>query len=648
MPHEKLKTENYSSLGGINNKTSQYNNGPSEFLNLKNLDFQTPYDLTQRWGSTAYVGQTIAGGKITGLFEYTQVQGGSYIVATGSTFGYYVTGDSLTIMARGYTTGYSQLTGSTVFSASFFVNGASLNYDFQVMNNTLYATDGYDFWKWNGQSNFFFGMASPQEFATGYTSGGSGVANGFSGTFQYAYGFVNYNGTRGPAHLARISGFGEIAVAGATFIDVLFGNGPKIPFGYGITSVAIYSKGPLSLTGAGGSVDPIEQDAYTFSGYEFRGLMSLGATFFRDIPGITSADGSFYNQILDYTRYDYGFLPPSGMSLAQMGKIPTFMENFSELLWIGGLSQIPSTVYYSDDSEPEVFPIDNFIEVRTDDGSAVSALKTYNSCLYIFKETSFHEVRGDDKENFAVRMISREYGCVGNRAVCEYQNQMLFLDRKGIIQFNGANINLISSKVDPIFKRMNLSAARDNSCMTYDKLRNQIICDIPVDGSIQANLSIVWDILADAWTTYDYPSYKPAVTTIARGRMDNFYTLIGSYSGLIANFGPSFLTDNGVGYTLMIDSRFHHDLGQSITKQFRRLFLNFDPVGATIPIQVDFHKDYGSSTVLGLTTFESPFQSRLEFGIPAKSLAFTLYRFSLTEKFVFHGYTLAYRFQRNV
>src|SRR5574343_1781653 len=108
MPHERFKSESYQLLGGINTKVSSYQTGPFEFLDLTNLDFQTPAALSQRWGSTMYVGQTF-GAKITSLFEYAKITGESYVMIghTGALW-------------FGATTGQSQ-------GVSFANQGATIN-----------------------------------------------------------------------------------------------------------------------------------------------------------------------------------------------------------------------------------------------------------------------------------------------------------------------------------------------------------------------------------------------------------------------------------------------------------------------------------------------------------------------------------------
>jgi len=304
-----------------------------------------------------------------------------------------------------------------------------------------------------------------------------------------------------------------------------------------------------------------------------------------------------------------------------------------------------STVWFSEFNEPEHLEADFNFDVKTTDGQPITALKAYNGALLVFKLSSFHILSGDDPSNFQLTQISDQYGCLGNRSVTTYENMLVFLDRKGVIEYNGANINILSSKVDPIFARMNIQAARDNSSIVYDKQRNQILIDIPVDGSTKANLTLVYDIISKIWTTYS--GYNPAISTIVQGELGNKTTFFGGYSGLVSYFGQSFLTDNGVGYTCIAKTGFLADMGHSVSKLFRRLFLDTIPVGSSSAVDINFYQDYGSSIIINRTMYQNPFQSRIEYGISGKAMAIEFIMGS-TYALTLHGFTIEYRFLRNL
>ena len=84
---------------------------------------------------------------------------------------------------------------------------------------------------------------------------------------------------------------------------------------------------------------------------------------------------------------------------------------------------------------------------------------------------------------------------MSNRAIAEYDNNLVFLDEKGVVMYNGANWQIISQPVESTFRRMNLSAALEKAVAIHYNLWNQIWFGIPVDGSTVNNLTVVYDYL---------------------------------------------------------------------------------------------------------------------------------------------------------
>jgi len=108
-------------------------------------------------------------------------------------------------------------------------------------------------------------------------------------------------------------------------------------------------------------------------------------------------------------------------------------------------------------------------------------------------------------------------------------------------------------------------------------------------------------------------------------------------------------------------TRYMHDLGQSIQKQFRRVYLNADPVygvtssagvtstyNVTFPMPMNFYQDYGPSIVLSISFALGAFQDRNDFGISAKALAFEIFALPNSSPLKIHGFTIEQRMQRNV
>lgn len=651
MPYEKLKSNNYHNLGGINSKVSPYATGPEEFLQISNMDFQTPGSLNKRQGSTQFL-TTGVSGRITGINEFEALNGSSYITFGANTRLYYVAASAATVIATG------------------LQDNALL--DFETFVDRLFFCNGNNFMKWKaGATSYLFSIAHPTMSFINTTNLGASNPYWANLTLSMSWGYVNNRGfhgqiTAGASNASNVTTFkttitGNLAngyqsigfaYSGATFqppiaLDATYGLG----FTTAWTLGSFGGVGSPPLPGSATGVTGLAGIAYyTDSGPGTQRFLRgyLGITLVSGVTAFSPADGSDFGNSNLFSIYSNDFssnIPEPTYKWFTL--MPRWLEIYNNQLFMAGFSNTPSVIWFSDIGEPEgVDPTFNF-EVRTNDGDRISGLKSYLSQLFMFKEKSFHALSGDDPSNFSVRQISDQYGSLSGRAIIAYENELLFLDKKGVAKYNGANIEIISNKVEPVFKSMNIDAAKDNAVMIHNRLNNQIWLGIPTNGATLNNTTVVFDYLVNAWTVFE--GFNPSSLAVAKGPFTQPTAFYGSYaSGSIFNFGPSFFGDNGAGITCRFQTRFVQDLGESVEAQFRRLYLNFDVTGASTNVAVNFMQDYGSSFVYSTTMPLNAFQSRIDFGIPARALSFEMANFSAVDPVKLHGFVIAHRFQRSV
>jgi hypothetical protein len=202
--------------------------------------------------------------------------------------------------------------------------------------------------------------------------------------------------------------------------------------------------------------------------------------------------------------------------------------------------------------------------------------------------------------------------------------------------------------MEPVFQTMNLAAAKDNATAVHFRRYNEIWFGIPCNGSTLNNCTVVYDYLANAWTKYE--GFLPSTLTIAKREFDQSTVFFGGYSGNIFAFGASIPNDAGAAITCVIRTPFSATGGQTSEQQFRRLYLDVSqiPGGSSQAISVNLFKDYdGASAVISRTMYQAPFQSRIDFGIPAKSLAEDIFHVSASLSITVFGYAVESRYQRS-
>ncbi len=607
-----------------------------------------------------YIGSTLTT-KITGIYEYNVNSinnngGSSNVIFTGQSTIYQAFGFGNQVLFNSF--GFTSFVGGTSVALDIYATftatgytyflGGTFWYDFETYSNVLWGGNGNNFWKYDGNFKFFSLPASRPFIDTGglgmtLFSGSSGVATGMTGIYFYNTGYINNNG-----YFGALGALNNVIQATGTTQIVINWNLPPVTtygfdVGYGITALAIYRAGPYPTP-----APQINQLTYTQIG-----VLALNGQTFVDTNLAASATLAPTSIGVSPEIYGGTLIATSPKNNGRVDYLgnnavvfrPKYIELYNNQMFFSGFSANPSVVWFSDIGQPESIQPEFNFDVRTNDGDEVRGMKSYLSSLLIFKTNSFHRLSGQDPANFALSEMSNQYGCVSNRAACVAKNTCYFLDRKGIIAFNGANVDIISNKIDPIFARMNYAAALDQAIMTYDKVRNEILVEIPIDGSSVNNFTVVYDIIVQAFTTYD--GIRASSATIAKGTLNNFSYLYGTYNGAILNNGSSYLSDNGTAYTALIQTRFFNEIDPATTKQWRRLFFNVDQVAGST-LQVDLLANYGSSVSVTRYFQQTPYLSRIDFGIPSTALSFTLTNFSAVDTLKLHGFTVEYRFQRNV
>ena len=762
MSNPKFKVENYQNLGGINSKFSPHLTTPLEFLDIKNYDFQTPGSLSQRWGSTQYMGQTLAG-KITALSEYQKLDGSSYIIVgssgglwfgattgqfQGMSLGAYgvtqqvnstidaVYGEGLfnpftittigpsfapylelTQIARqgfcyqGSTSQYIGHIGTSYSTMTYTTNPVSHGGEYSsiaYLVDRMFIANGKKFSKFDGATLNNVGLPLPYKIGltgTLVSIGNSAVGFGGTGIAMFYMSYVNNRGFEsnivpvcsviGPASFTGLN-----AAYASTFQSQMIAMTLTVstPLSYGISTINMYSFGidasnlPIvgTLNTEYHSYFP-DSTAWTKPFVKINSFPASGSTTTvlawgttigsantnANFKAIVSNNGllpnPYTNQYLTlglslgtlnqlksivYSNTSASYIISSAVpstytfndsyaNLVQGDFLPRYLAVYDNRLFSAGFSATPSTVWFSDVKEPEGYLPSNNFEVRTNDGDYITAMASYQTRLYIFKKNSFHVLGGDNPNNFFIQEVSNQYGCLNNRCAVVFENLIFFLDRKGIVEYTGSNISYSSLKIQPIFDRMNYAIALTTACGIHDKLRNQILFAIPIDGATSNNITVVYDYVAKSWTYHT--GYNASIFAEIQGNYDIKRLFCGDFQGRMNSFSASFLSDNGSGITLSYKTRYLHDVGDSVQKQFRRLYVNADNLGSTLLSKVNIMQDYGTSIVLGTTLIQGAFQERIDFGISAKSLAFEMITVNTTNSpLKIHGFTIESRIQRKV
>jgi hypothetical protein len=683
MPHEKFKSENYENFGGMNTKASAYISGPREFLNITNYDFSIPGSLSGRPGSTQFLSTTFSGG-VNYISEYIKAAGFSQIMVghpggLWSAIGTAATGISTTAVGATinniapYAFGIGGLTG---FGLTNFClrargitlsQGASFPVDSVFFNDWLFMADGNNMVKWNGATMYRYGIpyGANSTFSVAGLTSGSGFTYVGGNTFvAYKIGYVNNRGVQGPLE-KYLESPSDVAAFRLPYYTYGYGFGSTInyvnfglttPSGYGISQIAIY-KAMAGITGFGGILSFLQTAIF-----QLHAMLPGDATFFADTFEIgkgTGVNALVYedDSVMPFEKYvDAGapfrasYYP--GQSFIIMSDwdfyCPKFLEIFSGRMFMAGFDKAPNLILYSEIVEPEQFFPENNLSIETPMGDIITGLKEFNGSLIVGKELSIHQVQGTEPANIVIRPLTNEYGVLNNRCFAAWGTKLWMLSKDGVIEFDGANVGPVSDKMRETFEAMNLSAAVKEAVMLHNPQRREIMISFPINGATTNNVTVIYDYTVGSWAKWD--GFTPKSYAMMKGRNTVYNAFYGDSGGRLNQFGSSYFGDNGAGISTVAQGRFEHPEGQTVEKMFRRLFTNIEKLqgGVTTTLNVGFRQGYTTGMGVTRVVVSNKSKQMINFGISSNSLSVEVGFNSATERIRYYGYTLQYRWQRDV
>jgi hypothetical protein len=132
--------------------------------------------------------------------------------------------------------------------------------------------------------------------------------------------------------------------------------------------------------------------------------------------------------------------PPKGRCIA----------NWKTRMVIGGIPSEVGRLRFSDALNPESWPVNNFIDVKTTDGDAerIIGLEVVGEDLLVFKERStwlvFDPVTFDNRRLFSVGLYNRKF-------TCRYNDRVYWMDSSGIYSTDGTDVSKETASIDAAF-----------------------------------------------------------------------------------------------------------------------------------------------------------------------------------------------------
>lgn len=313
----------------------------------------------------------------------------------------------------------------------------------------------------------------------------------------------------------------------------------------------------------------------------------------------------------------------------------------------------------------------NVIDVRKNDGQAITGLGVYQDVVIVFKERSIFQLTFDGSGTPTLTPITYATGCVSHKSIVAVENDLYFLSREGIRKlgneaqyFDAIRSSVISLRVQPIIDTISKTNYSRSNATYFD---NKYIINYPVGGSGIAG-TIVYDRRFQAHTVWDNWNAMDMVRYIDSDNVEELYFLDDDGTKIYKRSVGTY-SDDGVAIEAWVTSK-AQDIGNpDLTKFWVDLGLIFRRISGTVSLTVysDDNTEVGTATFgagsvrgmgraslgrvmfgvdgkEGLSTVETfiDIPQRVGLNLDSRTIKFKIYNNNVNETFVLLGYVYAF------
>lgn len=190
-----------------------------------------------------------------------------------------------------------------------------------------------------------------------------------------------------------------------------------------------------------------------------------------------------------------------------------------------------STLYFSDPNNSNAFPVNNFIQINTNDGQNITGLSELLNNLVIFKDESVWVLTGEPLGagntttigNLQLRQANSSVGCSAFRTISKVDTVIFFMHYSGIYALQNYSVSLISPLLQATFKN-GMNPGYISTCWgVYNAAQKKYILGYPSATSTVPDSAIVWDNIAKQYSRWDHIPGSCAVNYKFSGLTENVF-----------------------------------------------------------------------------------------------------------------------------
>lgn len=250
-------------------------------------------------------------------------------------------------------------------------------------------------------------------------------------------------------------------------------------------------------------------------------------------------------------------LPPDGT--------PQYIVSHGGRMWAWGVPDFPYRVYYSEFFDAENWAVAAYGATGSpaDPGSldmdpfgdpvGISGGVSYQNRLYLFMNRASFEVSGSTINDFFVRTLSRNVGCLGHHTIVQVGNDIFYASERGLLSLSSTDkavqseFDYLSRTISKLWNRGIDKNRGEQFSAAYDDEEGLYLLSVPALGSTSNSLVLAFNAEARVWSgVWTGINARTLISARVDGRTR---VIAGREDGVIALCGEDSLLDFGEPYT---------------------------------------------------------------------------------------------------
>lgn len=240
-----------------------------------------------------------------------------------------------------------------------------------------------------------------------------------------------------------------------------------------------------------------------------------------------AANGVDPLQVYNGTSYNNDTAASFTVNAANVAVTPQFIKFHKNRLYCANKNS--SILYFADAANPSSFPVNNFIQINTNDGQNITGIDVLLDSLIVFKDNSIFIITGEPLGagntttigNLQLRKANSDVGCVAFRTIQKVGSQLMFAHSSGIYSFQNYSTQLISQRVNLTFKNAMNPGFLSSMWGLYSPAEKKYLLGYPSSVSTTPDQVIVFDLLEKEFSIWDHFPASCAANYRFSGQVDS-------------------------------------------------------------------------------------------------------------------------------